>query len=302
MNMEFLEHLDDYLKAKRYRLVNSVLVYENDELVFERYYNKFNENSRHQIKSIWKSILSLTLGVCLDKNIINDLDEPICRFLAPFNERIDPYHELITIRHLLTMSSGIYWNDGAHHHFPLMEQMRRSKDWIAYIADVKMTDIPGEKFVYKEWDVILLSMLIQKICGGSVWDICNKNIYEPLEISSDRWTIEKCGVEHPGSDFDTSSNLSARDLAKIGLLMFHDGKWNGRQIVSEEYIKMSLTPSAASNRYGYFWWLSNKRFYGQGFGGQELNIYPEQNIVAVIQAAVTSSSKFYFDICENIIE
>jgi len=106
MNMGFLNELDNYLKIKQYRLVNSVLVYENGVLAFERYYNKGGENKRNQIKSVWKSILSLTLGVCLDRGLIKNIDEPINRYLPQFAQNIHPHHASITIRHLLNMSSG----------------------------------------------------------------------------------------------------------------------------------------------------------------------------------------------------
>jgi len=302
MNMEFLNDIDNYLKIKQYRLVNSVLVYENNELIFERYYNKTNENTRNQIKSVWKSILSLTLGICLNKGFIKNIDEPICNYLPQFAQNIHPYHSLITIRHLLTMSSGIYFNGGIHYHCPMMDQMRRSRDWAAHIADVQITDFPGTKFVYKEWDVILLSALIGKACGGSAYDICREYLYEPLEIKSVKWTQSKCGVDYPSYGADMTDVLSARDMAKIGLLTLHGGVWNGRQIVSEEYIKTAVSPSESNKEYGCLWWLSDKGYHGRGFGGQELNVYPDKNIVAVIQAKVTPSSKSYGDICENIVK
>lgn len=301
MNMDFLNNLDSYLKVKQYRLVNSVLVYENENLVFEQYYNKANENSRNQIKSVWKSILSLTLGICLDKGLIKDIDEPISRYLPQFAQNIHPYHMSISIRHLLTMSSGIYWNGGVHYHCPMLDQMRRSRDWVTHIADVQSVDFPGTKFVYKEWDIILLSALIGKACGGSVWEICHEYLYKQLEIASEKWTQSKCGVDYPSWDTDITSDLSARDMAKIGLLMLHGGEWNGKRIISCEYIKTAISPSQADNGYGCLFWLSDKGYHGRGFGGQEINVYPDKNIVAVVQATVTPSSKSYSDICNGII-
>jgi len=302
MNKEFLNDLDNYLKVKQYRLVNSVLVYENDDLVFERYYNKANENSRNQIKSVWKSILSLTLGICLDKGMIKDIDEPINNYLPQFAQNIHPYHKLISIRHLLTMSSGIYWNGGVHYHCPMFEQMKRSRDWVSHIADVQPADFPGTKFVYKEWDVILLSALLNKACGNCAWDICNEYLYKPLGIASGKWTQSKCGIDYPSWDDDITSDLSARGMAKIGLLTLHGGQWNGQRIISQEYVKLSVSPSDANSGYGFLWWLSNKGFHGRGFGGQELNVYPDKNIVAVVQAAVTPKNKSYGDICESIVK
>jgi CubicO group peptidase (beta-lactamase class C family) len=301
MNTKFLNNLDSYLKMKHYRLVNAVLVYENGELVFERYYNKAGKDSRNHIKSVWKSILSLTLGICLDKGIIKDIDEPVKNYLPQFAKEIHLYHKLISIRHLLTMSSGIYWNGGIHYHCPMLEQMKRWRDWAAHIADVQMADFPGTKFVYKEWDVILLSALIGAACGSSAWDICYEYLYQPLGIKSERWTRSKCGVDYPCWGEDASSDLSARDMAKIGLLMSGGGLWNGKRIISQEYIKTAVSPSQSYNGYGCLFWLSDKSYHGRGFGGQELNIYPGKKIVAVVQATVTPSSKSYGDICENIL-
>jgi CubicO group peptidase (beta-lactamase class C family) len=184
----------------------------------------------------------------------------------------------------------------------MFEQMRRSRDWIAHIADIQMADLPGARFVYKEWDVILLSALIGKVCGGSTWDFCNTNLYQPLEIVSDKWMQSKCGVDYPSSDDDGTSDLSAHDMAKIGLLMLNDGKWGKQRVISSEYIKEAVSPSQINSGYGLLFWLSENGYHGRGFGGQELNIYPDKNVIVVIQATVTSSSKSYPDISGNINE
>ena len=311
VNHEFLNQLDDYIKIKRYRLVNAVVVYENDELVFEHYYNKHNGQKTNPLRSVWKSLLSLTLGICVDKGIIKSIDEPIYRFLPQFAQNIEMRHKLITIRHLVTMSSGIHFIGGVHYHCPMLEQMVRSKNWISHIADVQMTALPGTSFLYKEWDVILLAALIGAACGGTAWDVANEYLYKPLGINDPDWLdgeavflpkgnhrptwIESCG------NISVAADLCARDMAKFGRLMLNGGVWDGQRIVSEEYIKDSIKPSKANSGYGYLWWLSDKGYHARGFGGQEINIYPDKNVVAVVQATVTPSSKGYGDICESII-
>lgn len=302
LNMEVLNNLDEYIRVKQYRLVNAVVVYENGGLIFERYYNGFNEQSRNNLKSVWKSILSLTLGICLDKGYVKNLDEPICKYLPEFDKNEDPYHKYITIRHLLTMSSGIHFVGGIHYHCPMLEQMMRSSNWIAHIADVAVTSVPGAKFQYKEWDVILLSALIGKACGGSAWDICYENLYKPLDIKSGKWPQSKCGVDYTILKNEKDSDLSAKDLAKIGLLLQNDGIWEGKRLLQSDYINASVLPSSTNPGYGFLWWLSDKGFHGRGFGGQELNIYADKKTVAVVQATPTSSSKSYGDICERMFQ
>jgi CubicO group peptidase (beta-lactamase class C family) len=296
-----VKELDDYITAHRYRLINAVLVYQNGEVVLERYYNKYTPESRNNLKSTWKSIISLTAGICIDKGYIQNLDEPIAKYLPVFGEGIHPYHKKITIRHLLTMSSGIYFQGGVHYHCPMMEQLRRSRDWIAHIADVDMKALPGSVWQYKEWDVILASAVITAATGKSAWEICEEYLYRQLEIKSGVWPSSNCGINYNVHKDEEQSDLSARDMAKIGLLMLSDGKWNGEQIVSEDYINENSKPSVANEGYGLFWWLKDKYFEAQGFGGQEIRVYPSENAVAVIQATPSSSGKFYFDVLDNVM-
>lgn len=311
MDSHVLNQMDDYLKQKRYRLVNSILVIKNEKIVFEKYYNKFNENSRNSIKSIWKSVLAIATGICLDKGIISSLDEPIGNYLREFTLNIHPYHKLITIRHLLSMTSGIYWNSGVHYHCPMVTQMMRTRDWISHIADIDMNSVPGMNNQYKEWDVMLLSAVIGRAYGGSAYDITQKYVYEPLEIVSGIWPQSPCGFSYSVMRGEEESDLSARDLAKIGQLFLSNGSYKGKQIISADYVKQAVTPSyspgsidsSASSKegYGYLWWISPEGYGCRGFGGQEINVIPHENFVSVIQATPTPSSKAYRDIQDNLL-
>jgi len=297
-----LNFIDGYIKQKRYRLVNSVLVMKDEEIIFEHYYNKFNENSRNNIKSVWKSILSITLGICLDKGIIKSLDEPICEYLTEFNQGIHPYHKLITIRHLLTMSSGIYWNPGIHYHCPMLVQMLRTNSWLSHIADIAMACYPGDKFQYKEWDVILLSAVIGKAAGRTSYELCDEFLYKPLGINSGVWSHSPDNVSYTIMKGEENSDLSARDLSKIGLLFLNNGVFQGKRIVSEDYVKQAVAPSEASSGYGYLWWLFDNAYACHGFGGQEVKVYPYEKLITVVQATPTQRSKEYPDISEKILE
>ena len=302
MNSEILKGIDEYIKQKRYRLINSVLVIKNEKIIFEHYYNKFNHSSTNNIKSIWKSILSITAGICLDKGIIKSLDEPICNYLPEFAHNNEPYHKSITIGHLLTMTTGIYWNGGVHYHCPMMTQMMRSNSWVAHIADIAMSNYPGVKFEYKEWDVILLSAVLGKASGRTAYELCNEFIYRPLDIKSGVWPQSPDGVSYTVMKGEENSDLSARDLAKIGLLFMNNGVFQGKRIVSEEYVKHAVTPSKANPSYGYLWWLFEDGYGCRGYGGQEINVYPKDRLITVIQATPTPQSKAYGDVGTEILK
>ena len=179
--------------------------------------------------------------------------------------------------------------------------MRRSKDWLAHIADVQMKAAPGTLFLYKEWDVILLSALIGKACGGLAWDIVWEYLYKPLGIVGEKWLVQNNDSLNYNADVenkmpeDGGDKMTAKNMAKIGRLMLNGGVWDGQRIVSEKYITDSIAPSPTNKGYGYLWWLSDKGYHARGFGGQEINVYSDKNIVAVVQATVTTSSKFYSD-------
>ncbi len=291
--------IDDYIKQKRYRLINSILMYKDNELILERYYNKFNEDSRNNIKSIWKSILSICVGICADKGYLN-IDDPICKYLPQFNKNIHMYHKQITIKHLLTMTSGIYWNGGIHYHCPMIEQLFRSNDWLEHLADVNMISFPGTKYVYKEWDVILLSAVVSKATNMSTYDFCNKYLYSPLNIKSGEWSKSKCKIDYninvKNPSLEKQSDLSAKDLAKLGFLILNNGIYNNQKIVSSEYLKKALIASEQNSNYGFLIWLFDFGFGFRGYGGQEVSILPKENIIYVIQATPTLQSKSYGDV------
>lgn len=302
MNSDLADNVDEYLKQKHYRLVNSVVVYKDNNLLLERYYNNFNQTSRNNIRSIWKSIISICIGICLDKGYIKSLNTPIADYLEVFKQNIHPYHKLIKICDLLTMSSGIYWNGGIHYHCPMLHQLFHSKNWLAHITDVAVTEFPGTKHVYKEWDVILLSALINIASGMKAYDFCNQFLYKPLGIQGDAWGLSPCGIHYTILDGqEKKSDLTARELAKIGSLFLNNGEWNNKQIVSSEYIRQAIAPSPQDKNYGFLWWIFDGGYACRGSGGQEVNVLPEQKLVVVIQAKPTLRSKCYGDIVTNVI-
>lgn len=305
MNIELANSIYEYLKLKRYPLINSILLYKDNELVIERYYNNFTNRSKNNIKSIWKSIISILVGICIDNGYIRSVEDLISNYLSDFDGSNHPYHRLITIEHLLTMTSGIYWNGGIHYHCPMIEQFRRSRNMLSHIGDIAMSHIPGTNYNYKEWDVLLLSAIIAKASNMNTYDFCKKYLYDPLDITSDSWWTSPCGLTYNianNEKNETSSDLSARDLAKLGFLFLNNGMYHDNRILSREYIKKALTPSKLNNGYGYLYWLGEDWFGLRGYGGQEVTVIPSKGIIYVIQAKPTPSSKSYGDVLDEILD
>ena len=289
--------INELVKSSHHPQLNSVLVWQDGQLQAECYFNGFTAESRHNIKSVVKSILSIGIGIAQDEGLLN-VDDKISKYLTEFDEGRDLRHRMITIKHLLTMSSGIFWQGGVHYHCPMMDAMRRSRNWIDYIADCKVTETPGALHNYKEFDVILLSAILSKVTGDA-FDYINEKLFIPLEIYNERWIKSPDGVYYsPALDKEEESvsALTAREMLKIGQLFLQKGLWNGKQIISKEYIEAAVSPSPQNSNYGYLWWLGEGWYGCRGYGGQAVTVFPEQNKIVVTQATATSRPLTYEDI------
>lgn len=302
MNTDLEKKIDEYIMRQHYRQINSVLLYREGEIVAERYYNGFDESSKNIILSVAKSIMSVCAGIALDKGLIESLDEPVYKYIPTFGECRDPLHRMITLRHLLTMTSGIYWNGGVHYHCPMMRQLRNSGDWISHIADCAVTDIPGTKYNYKEWDVILLAKVLDIVCGD-MYDFIDAHLFKPLGIESERWYKSPCGVYYSVGDGEDADNgtkykMTATEMLKIGRLFLDGGRCGEERILSEKYICQALAPLKCNPNYGFLWWIWGEQYGCRGYGGQSITVMPKENGVIVTQATPTPRGTRYFDVVE----
>ncbi len=184
--------------------------------------------------------------------------------------------------------------------------MKNEKDWISYLADVRMAYRPGTHYQYKEWDVILLSAVLGYATNGTSYDFCKKYLYEPLGIKSGEWAL---GCQHTSYNIalneperEQDSDLCARDMAKIGQLFLNKGTYRGKRIVSSDYVTEAVSPGKCNRGYGYMWWIFEREYGCRGFGGQEITVCPEEDVVYVVQATPTSRPKSYPDVYGFLME
>ena len=296
------QQISAYIASRHYRQINSVVLCRDDEILGACYYNGSHEDSQNVILSVAKSIQSICTGIALDRGLLRSLDEPICQYIPEFGEGREPLHRMITIRHLLTMTSGIYWNGGVHYHCPMMKQLRESNHWISHIADCAVTDIPGTRHNYKEWDVILLARLLDRACGD-MYDFMADNLLEPLGIKSRRWYQSPCGTYYSvgdgaEEDNDTKCRMTAMDMLKIGQLFLQGGMYQGKRILSETYVRQAVAPSKCCPDYGFLWWVWGTQYGCRGYGGQSITVMPDCNAVVVTQATPTDRGMGYYDVVE----
>lgn len=302
MSIEAERKIDEYIFRKRYRQINRVLVYKDGKVFARRYYNGYDETSGNVIMSVAKSIMSICTGIALDRGCIETLDEHIYKYIPEFAECRDPLHRLITVRHLLTMTSGIFWNGGIHYHCPMMHQLRSSDNWISHIADCAVSDVPGTRYNYKEWDVILLAKILDRACGD-MYDFMNENLFQPLGIQCKRWYKSPCGIYYSvgdggEEDNETKCKMTATDLLKIGQLFLQGGMFQGKQILSRQYVDQAIAPLRCNPGYGFLWWAGNGSYGCRGYGGQVIEVIPGKNMIIVIQATPTDRGMSYEDVVQ----
>ena len=255
---------------------------------FDPYWHPYYHGTDlHSMQSVSKTVTSVILGVAMLRgDFKSSVDTPILHYfdLAKVKNG-DDRKRRITLKHILTMTTGLSWNEELAYDDPRNDAsiMEALDDWVQYVIDRPMAGEPGKIFNYSSGNTELLAHIFQKETGQDIDSYGEKYLFAPLGMKH-HWKRTYLGVV----DTEGGLFLNGGDLAKIGYLYLHDGMWDGKQIVSKEWIQQSLTPfiDAEENyKYGYKWWLYplNGKFVwmARGFGGQELMVFPEQNLIAV---------------------
>lgn len=305
---EFVEESFD--KNNLEQRTEILLLARNGKILFEKYEHGFNSSSKHRVWSITKSFANALYGVMARQGLIH-LDQKVTELLPEFNRNKNL--QAVTIRHLLQMNSGIAWNESyinpISSHVIKMLYGPAKLDMGGYAVEVAVDnkiDAPaGEKFKYSSGTSNLLMYLFKKIIGPSklhdVWPW--QNLFHPIGMHNVTWE-----QDHAGS-FVGSSYLftSARDLARFGQLFLNKGKFDGKEILSAEWVEHSISPSKASTVdnewYGYgmhFWtnqhadgrlahdFLPRDTIFSLGHNGQILMLIPSMQLILIRLAHDTS--------------
>ena len=293
MKSDVLADMLQYIRDKKLNL-HSITIVRNGYLVMDNYFYPYSKNTKHNFRSCAQGVLSGLIGIAIEKKYIKNANQPMLAFFPDRTiSNIDSSKQQITIENLLTMTSGLDCQDGGRHKFKGMYAMWRSKDWVQYVLDLPMTETPGERFEYCSGTSYLLSAILQKTSGMRSLDFARKYLFAPLGITDGYWETSPQGIDF-GYD---QLFLTPHDMAKIGWLYLNKGKWNGTQVVPEDWVNASrqghieiTTPLA--DKYGYQWYIARDYYLSLGAWGQFILIAPEKNIVAVFTGAVPMGRQF----------
>jgi CubicO group peptidase (beta-lactamase class C family) len=242
------------------------------------------------MQSVSKSFTAAAIGVAIKNGVIKDLDVKIMEYFVGFeSSNPDPRRNEMTIRDVLTMTTGISWDELSMPYTDTSSscvQMEASQDWVKYVLDQPMAFKPGEKWEYSSGATILLSNIIKQSTGQDLVDYVEQNLFNELGIQNYYWKHTPKGL----TDAEGGLYLTPRDLAKLGYLYLNNGVWNGKPVLPDNWVQNNLSKPLdtiwPSFKYGHQWWLipygENKiTMLASGLGGQRMLVIPEFNIVAV---------------------
>jgi CubicO group peptidase (beta-lactamase class C family) len=267
---------------ENYRSVRAMVVLHGDLPMFEYYRHGTGANDLLPVRSVTKSVMSILVGVALGQAAFNSLDQHLGDLLPEARESgVDPRVREITIRHLLTMSSG--FNPTSIGALPPSARL-----W-AWSLHRPMLDAPGRQFNYDNEASHLLSILLTRAIRQDPRRFAQQHLFGPLGIENYAWLLDDEGNLQGSSGL----SLTARDMAKIGRLYLRGGRWNGMQLVPETYVTESTqqhnhggSPVRAAD-YGYLWWITRlpgetAAYFAAGMGGQLIYVVPARDLVIAI--------------------
>jgi CubicO group peptidase (beta-lactamase class C family) len=318
IDLELIEQAVNDINRGKYREVHSVLIFKDGKLVLEEYFEghryqwdgpnhhgelvTWNRSMLHDIKSDTKSVVSICIGIAIDEGFIESIHQSIFDYLPEHQHLNTDGKDRITIEHLLTMTSGLEWDEWSA---PLssrdndiieiwFQDAEEGKDPLTFILEKPLVDEPGTSFTYSGGNMIVLGEIIRNATNMYIDEFSTKYLFEPLGIDSSNWTVRYTDgvIEAAGS-----LEIRPRAMVKIGVTFLNEGVWNGEQIVSEEWVEKSATPYADNKGidipgtdkrnvgYSYSWWTKeypeSDAFYAGGWGGQNIFVFPDLNTVVV---------------------
>ena len=258
----------------------------------------YDGSRRHDLRSITKSVTALVAGIAFDRGWLRDLDAPVFSFFPDYAELRTPQKERITLQHLLTMSAGFAWDESPPYGTPANSShaMDEAADPVRYVLMQPMAAEPGTTYNYCGCSAVLLAAILKKVTGSPLDLLAKDYLFSPLGITDVEWTRFGNGEVRGHAGL----RLRARDLLKLGELVLDGGAWQGRQIVSREWIAQATAPQINGEGlyfYGYQWWLGRSLVQrreldwiaGVGLGGQRLYIVPAERLAVAVYAGLYQS-------------
>lgn len=296
-----LAALDAAVAAGTYKQVTSVLVAQDGKLIYERYFDGQGADALRNTRSATKTIAGMLAGAAVDRGRLT-VATPVLPLLARGKPvaNPDPRKDAITVEDLLTMSSPLECDDDNSFSRGNEERMYLVEDWTGFLVDLPIRGFPawvakpaaspyGRAWSYCTAGVAALGVALERATGRPTPDFAREVLFGPLGIERVEWQHQPLGPAMTGGGL----SLRSRDLLKLGQLYLDGGRWNGRQVISTDWVRRSTAPHANAREavdYGYLWWLQTFQVGGAplktwgmyGTGGNKLYVVPGRRAVVLV--------------------
>jgi CubicO group peptidase (beta-lactamase class C family) len=275
-------------------VIHSFLLVAGGDLVVEEYFHGYGRDDLHRLASVTKSVSSLLLGVAIDQGKISSVDTPVLSFFPDLKRPASKRWQDETLHHLLSMSMGLDWASGGDAH-------GTGPEFFQKVLDQEVGNEPGTHWAYHSANVNLLAGVIKQATGQHADVFAEEYLFNPLGIAAYDWSYKaKDGYRL----MDGSLQLRPRDMAKLGMLLRDEGRWQGRQVVSADWIRRSTIPQIPTDgpeRYGYLWWLGDLPgkngkqpvVFASGNGSQLIAWFPERDLILVATGGNEDNGKHF---------
>ncbi|MCI8493112.1 serine hydrolase [Anaerotruncus sp.] len=263
------------------------VVTAKDGVIIDEYYQAgYDETSRYAFHSASKSVTSALFGIAMEEGYIDSLDDPLSKYLPQVLEQEDIRKHALTLRHLLTQTSGLEWYEwgGSYSNW---NEFRSAENWVDHILGRNLVYEPGAVFNYSTGNTHLLAAALENATGRPLMDYAKEKLFDPLGMESVVWGTDPQGVADDGNGIV----MTARDAARFGQLFLEGGVWNGEQLIPADWVTESTSvqnagPGDSTGQYGYQWWVRQfggyDCYYAFGAWGQYILVVPELNLVTAI--------------------
>ena len=270
--------------------VHGILIARRGRLVLEEYFHGFHRDRPHDTRSAAKSLTATLIGAAMEAGLPVRLTDPVYRIMnnGRFPPDLEPRKRAMQLQHLLTMSSGIHCDDGdpaAPGNENRMTDQEQEPDYWRYYMALPMDRAPGERSIYCSGDPNLAIGVLTRATGEHAMDLFDELLAGPLQMERHFWFLSPSLQPYGGG----SLQLLPRDFLKVGQLMLNGGTWNGRRILSAEFVRRASATLCPLNRvgYGYLWWTTDlpyknrqvRVYWAGGNGGQGVMVVPELELV-----------------------
>lgn len=306
VNQSVLVAMEKAIDSQEYPNIHSILIAKNGKLVYENYFQgrdelwgdslgivQHSKDRLHDVRSISKSVVSACVGLAIEQGRIKDVDQRVFDFFPEYAKYDTGQKSNLTLKHLLTMTSGLEWNEDVPYSDPENSEIRMtaSPDPMEYVLSRPMEVAPGKVWKYNGGTTQLLAAIIKKTTGLQIDAFAKTYLFDPLEIEQFEWTY------FPETEMPAAASglrLSSRDLLKFGMLYAQKGQWQGKQLLHKAWVEASEQSYVNFGRnnqvgYGYQFWI---------FDAQ--TIYQDQKH-SLIAAVGNGDQRIYMDHIHKMI-